>query len=78
MGSIQNHSFRSAMATLFHDERASRWWLSGDKGFTPMLQSLRNFADERQHNAVANGQPNYGQVMGRLFHRFNFEGDLEQ
>ena len=39
------------MADLFQDVTCERWWLPNDEGFTPILQSVRDFADER--NAVA-------------------------
>ena len=39
------------MASYFRDPSCVRWWLPNDEGFTPILQSLREFADQR--NAVA-------------------------
>ena len=39
------------MGGLFRDPSCVRWWLPDDEGFTPILQSIRAFADER--NAVA-------------------------
>lgn len=39
------------MSELFHEPSCVRWWLPNDEGFTPILQSIRTFADER--NAVA-------------------------
>lgn len=39
------------MGDLFRDASCVRWWLPNDEGFTPILQSIRAFADER--NAVA-------------------------
>lgn len=42
-----------------------------------MLQSIRNFADER-HNAAANVQRDYVKVMGKLFDKLDFAADLEQ
>lgn len=75
--SIQTLPFRSKMARLFHDEDATRWWLRDNEGFSPMLQSIRNFADER-HNAAANVQRDYVKVMGKLFDKLDFAADLEQ
>ncbi|OAQ97962.1 hypothetical protein LLEC1_00518 [Akanthomyces lecanii] len=77
MGSIQTLPFRSKMARLFHDGAATRWWLPDDEGFSPMLQSIRNFADER-HNAAASVQPDYVKGMGKLLDKLGFEADLEQ
>jgi len=42
---------RTRMAEHFSDESCIRWWLPNDEGFTPLLQSIRAFADER--NAMA-------------------------
>ena len=42
---------RRRMAELFRDESCVRWWLPNDEGFTPILQNIRAFADER--NAMA-------------------------
>jgi phosphodiesterase/alkaline phosphatase D-like protein len=39
------------MSQLFGDPSCIRWWLANDEGYTPVLQSIRAFADER--NAVA-------------------------
>ena len=39
------------MGELFHDPSCSRWWLPNEEGFSPILQSIRTFADER--NAAA-------------------------
>ncbi|KAJ3497561.1 hypothetical protein NLG97_g1803 [Lecanicillium saksenae] len=76
MGSIQTLPFRSRMASMFNDEDAKRWWLPNDKGFSPMLQSIRNFADER-HNAALHSQLDHMQMMGKLFVKLDFGTDLE-
>lgn len=54
-----------------------RWWLPDDEGFSPMLQSIRNFADER-HNAAIDSQLDYTQVMGKLFPKLDVGPDMEQ
>jgi hypothetical protein len=35
------------MAQVFRDPSCVRWWLPNDEFFTPILQSIRAFADER-------------------------------
>jgi hypothetical protein len=40
------------MAELFGDPSCVRWWLPDDEGFTPILQSVRVFADERNAPAT--------------------------
>lgn len=44
-------TLRSKMGDLFREPSCVRWWLPNDEGFTPILQSIRAFADDR--NAVA-------------------------
>lgn len=44
-------TLRTKMGELFRDSSCVWWWLPNDEGFTPILQSIRAFADER--NAVA-------------------------
>lgn len=40
------------MALLFDDETVKRWWLPNDQGFSPVLQCVRAFADERNRSPV--------------------------
>lgn len=62
------------MAELFQDETVVRWWLPDDHGFTPMLQSVRAFADER--NAAAASVRNEGlQDMKNVFAALHLGGD---
>lgn len=53
---------RLRMAELFRDESCLRWWLPNDEGFTPMLQSIRAFADERNATAVSTQSENLRQI----------------
>lgn len=43
---------RARMAHLLEDETAVRWWLANDQGFSPILQCVRAFADERNRSVV--------------------------
>lgn len=54
------------MAHLFEDETAIRWWLPNDQGFSPILQSVRAFADERS-NSPASMQDSQAQDMRKTF-----------
>ncbi|KGQ10815.1 hypothetical protein BB8028_0002g07500 [Beauveria bassiana] len=76
-GSIQTLPFRSKIAQLFRDDKAIRWWLPDDEGFSPILQSIRNFADER-HNAADGAQLDYIRVVGKLFDKLDFGAAMEQ
>lgn len=38
---------RTRMAHLLQDDTVMRWWLPNNEGFSPVLQSVRAFADER-------------------------------
>ncbi|PKS09077.1 hypothetical protein jhhlp_003691 [Lomentospora prolificans] len=51
LGYIHPITLRSKMSELFRDPSCVRWWLPNEEGYTPILQSIRTFADER--NAVA-------------------------
>ena len=41
------------MAELFNDPSCAQWWLPNNEGFSPILQSVRAFADERNVTAVS-------------------------
>ncbi|CAK7228172.1 hypothetical protein SCUCBS95973_006790 [Sporothrix curviconia] len=41
------------MAELFNDPSCVQWWLPNNEGFSPILQSVRAFADERNVTAVS-------------------------
>ncbi|KAM3531333.1 hypothetical protein NHJ13051_000901 [Beauveria bassiana] len=75
--SIQTLPFRSKIAQLFRDDKAMRWWLPDDEGFSPIVQSIRNFADER-HNAADAAQLDYVRVVGKLFDKLDFGAAMEQ
>ncbi|UKZ73957.1 hypothetical protein TrVFT333_001611 [Trichoderma virens FT-333] len=53
---------REKMAEIFGDPSCARWWLPNDEGFTPILQSVRSFADERNARAVNTQQVNLREV----------------
>lgn len=50
------------MAHILQDKTVIRWWLPNDQGFSPILRSVRAFADERS-NSAASRQDNHGQDM---------------
>lgn len=50
------------MAEIFGDPSCAHWWLPNDQGFTPILQSIRSFADERNARAVNSQQVNLREV----------------
>lgn len=58
---------RARMAELFQDESCVRWWLPNDEGFTPILQSIRAFADERNATAAST----QGEVIRKIRHVFS-------
>ncbi|KAA8636639.1 hypothetical protein SMACR_00876 [Sordaria macrospora] len=62
MGYISPRTMRLRMAELFRDGSCLRWWLPNDEGFTPMLQSIRAFADERNATAVSTQSENLRQI----------------
>lgn len=44
---------RARMAQLFDDETVIRWWFPNDQGFSPVLQCVRAFADERNRSTIS-------------------------
>lgn len=57
---------RTRMAELFHDASCVRWWLPDDESFSPILQSVRTYADERNTTA-ANAQINSLREAKQIF-----------
>lgn len=55
------------MAHLFEDETAVRWWLPNDIGFSPILQSVRAFADERSCSPASAQEGRHVQDMKDTF-----------
>ncbi|KAK3390907.1 hypothetical protein B0H63DRAFT_125709 [Podospora didyma] len=72
MGYISPATMRARMAELFGDESCARWWLPNDEGFTPILQNIRAFADERNAMAVSAQSENLRQVR-HVFSKMNIE-----
>ncbi|PHH90476.1 hypothetical protein CDD83_3571 [Cordyceps sp. RAO-2017] len=52
MGCIHPTSRRLKMAQVLRDPSCAHWWLPDDEGLTPILRSVRTFADERNAAAV--------------------------
>lgn len=50
------------MAELFNDPSCVQWWLPNNEGFSPILQSVRAFADERNVTAVSAQTENLREV----------------
>jgi hypothetical protein len=50
------------MAELFREPSCVRWWLPNEEGFSPVLQEIRNFADERNAAAVTAQQESIREV----------------
>lgn len=41
------------MAEIFREPSCIQWWLPNDEGLSPVLRSIRAFADERNANPVS-------------------------
>jgi hypothetical protein len=57
------------MAELLQDPSCVRWWLPHDEGFTPVLQRIREFADERNIVALSSQQESVREVS-HLYQKF--------
>lgn len=68
---------RAQMAHMFEDETVVRWWLPNDEGFSPVLQRVRAFADERSHSpATAQAQRSHSSASGDMTDFFDSLVDL--
>lgn len=54
------------MVQLCGDETILRWWLPDDKGFTPIVQSVRAFANDR-NEGDAMRRPAHLKAMDDVF-----------
>ncbi|KOS18260.1 hypothetical protein ESCO_003005 [Escovopsis weberi] len=69
LGHILPKVHRAKMAEAFHDPSCTDWWLPNGEGFTPVLQYLRSFADERNARPATAQQANLREMthfLGRL------------
>ncbi|ROW09442.1 hypothetical protein VMCG_02203 [Cytospora schulzeri] len=55
-------SVRKRMAEHLQDGSIVRWWLPDEQGFSPIMQSIRAFADERNATAVSAQSENLGEM----------------
>jgi hypothetical protein len=44
---------RNRFAEIFQDHTCIHWWLPNEEGMTPIVRSVRAFADERNGNPVS-------------------------
>ncbi|KAI9171164.1 hypothetical protein HJFPF1_00644 [Paramyrothecium foliicola] len=61
-GYIYPSTIRKKMAFFFRDPSCEHWWLPDDDSFTPVLQSIRNFAEERNAAAVTAQQESLREI----------------
>lgn len=69
------------MAELFREPSCVHWWLPNGEGLSPILQSVRNFADERNAAAVTAQQENLREIR-HIFAKLDMsayaEGEVRQ
>jgi hypothetical protein len=65
---------RSRMAEVFRDPSCIHWWLPNDEGLTPVLRSVRAFADERNANPVSEQTENLRE-MSAIFAKMRLDYD---
>ncbi|KAM0328199.1 hypothetical protein ACHAQA_005606 [Verticillium albo-atrum] len=61
-GYIHPIKVRMNMGQLFGAPECERWWLPNDEGFSPLLQAIRNLADERNATAINAQEENLREV----------------
>ncbi|KAK3906293.1 hypothetical protein C8A05DRAFT_11950 [Staphylotrichum tortipilum] len=74
MGYISPITMRTRMAELFDDDSCLRWWLPNDEGFSPLLQSVRAIADERNAMAASTQHESLQQIR-HVFSRMQLGHD---
>lgn len=62
------------MAERLQDGSIIRWWLPDEQGFSPIMQSIRAFADERNATALSAQSENLGE-MKTVFAAMRLGGD---
>lgn len=65
---------RQKVARIFQEPSCARWWMPNDEGFTPVLQSIREFADERNAVAVTAQQESVREVR-HIFEKLDLSDD---
>lgn len=65
---------RTRMAELFQEPSCIQWWLPDNEGFSPILRSIRAFADERNATAVSTETENIREVK-HIFATMHLGGD---
>ncbi|KAI1650782.1 uncharacterized protein F4817DRAFT_241846 [Daldinia loculata] len=53
LGYVFPLTIRARMAEIFREPSCIQWWLPNDEGLSPVLRSIRAFADERNANPVS-------------------------
>ncbi|KAI1658508.1 hypothetical protein F4813DRAFT_388779 [Daldinia decipiens] len=53
LGYVFPLTIRTRMAEIFREPSCIQWWLPNDEGLSPVLRSIRAFADERNANPVS-------------------------
>ncbi|KAI0152359.1 hypothetical protein F4776DRAFT_659285 [Hypoxylon sp. NC0597] len=53
LGYVFPLTIRVRMAEIFREPSCIQWWLPNDEGLSPVLRSIRAFADERNANPVS-------------------------
>ncbi|RYP80966.1 hypothetical protein DL770_006042 [Monosporascus sp. CRB-9-2] len=62
LGYIFPSIVRARMAEMFHDPTCEDWWLPNEEGLTPVLRSIRAFANERNTNPVSEQTENVREI----------------
>ncbi|KAK7748797.1 hypothetical protein SLS53_000821 [Cytospora paraplurivora] len=68
-------TIRRRIAELLQDETIVRWWLPDDQDFSPIMQSIRAFADERNATTASAHSEKFGE-MRTIFAAMRLEGGI--
>ncbi|RYP10279.1 hypothetical protein DL764_000771 [Monosporascus ibericus] len=72
LGYIFPSTMRARMAEIFRDPTCEDWWLPNEEGLSPVLRSIRAFADERNANPVSEQTENVRE-MNAIFAKMRID-----
>ncbi|KAM0810472.1 hypothetical protein AB5N19_10821 [Seiridium cardinale] len=72
LGYVFPLTMRTRFSQIFQDPSCAHWWLPNEEGLTPILRSIRAFADERNANPVSEQTENLRE-MSSIFAKMRLD-----
>ncbi|KAI1142292.1 hypothetical protein F5Y05DRAFT_220805 [Hypoxylon sp. FL0543] len=77
LGYVFPLTIRARMAEIFRDASCIQWWLPNDEGLSPVLRSIRAFADERNANPVSQQTESLREISA-IFAKMRIDHEQEE